>query len=215
MEPLIFPKNPENAPAMERYMKNHFVFAGVPKSIRGGLQKELLKESRTWPVAELLDQIAFYYQQTEREYQYLAIDLAQENVRRLTFEDLQTLLPLVSQKEWWDSIDSWRKVYGTWAKLHPDYLTEVFGLFDKQPDFWLRRIAITLQLQFKEAINRSLLKKAIEYDMNTEEFFIQKAIGWALRDYSKTNPDWVRQIVDQGRLSALATREASKYIIRK
>ncbi|MGX7163034.1 DNA alkylation repair protein [Enterococcus massiliensis] len=212
MEQVIFPKNEENAIAMAQYMKNRFLFAGVPKPQRAFLQKSLLTASKNWSVEDVLVEITTYYQKEEREYQYLAIDLAQKNVRRFSFEELEKLLVLTAQKEWWDSIDSWRKFFGTWVLQYPEKLEAVFLLFDQQPDFWLRRIAITLQLQFKEKTDRELLKKAIEYDMNTEEFFIQKAIGWALREYSKTNPEWVRQVLLNQHFSKLATREASKYL---
>lgn len=212
MEQVIFPKNEENAIAMAQYMKNRFPFAGVPKPQRAFLQKSLLTASKNWSVEDVLVEITTYYQKEEREYQYLAIDLAQKNVRRFSFEELEKLLVLTAQKEWWDSIDSWRKFFGTWVLQYPEKLEAVFLLFDQQPDFWLRRIAITLQLQFKEKTDRELLKKAIEYDMNTEEFFIQKAIGWALREYSKTNPEWVRQVLLNQHFSKLATREASKYL---
>ncbi|WP_301405564.1 DNA alkylation repair protein, partial [Enterococcus entomosocium] len=80
-----------------------------------------------------------------------------------------------------------------------------------QEDFWLRRIAITLQLGFKEQTDVALLERAIHADRSTKEFFIQKAIGWALRDYSKTNPLWVKEQLTK-ELSKLATREASKYL---
>ena len=161
-------------------------------------------------MSDLLELVVTYYGQQEREYQYLAIDLVQKNVNRLSFEELTGLLPLVSQKEWWDSIDSWRKVYSTWAKRQQE-TKAVFQLFEKQEDFWLRRIAITLQLGFKEETDVVLLSQAIEEDRLTAEFFIQKAIGWALRDYSKTNPLWVKKQL-QGEWSKLVVREASKYL---
>ncbi|MFV0560678.1 MAG: DNA alkylation repair protein [Enterococcus sp.] len=212
MTRLIFEKNAEEAVGMARYMKNHFDFAGVKKPVRAQLQKPYIKDSKQWAIPKLLSEITYYYQQPEREYQYFAIELTQNNVKRLSFENLKELLPLVQQKEWWDSIDSWRKVYGTWIGLHPEYLERIFGLFEQQEDFWLRRIAITLQLQSKEKTNCDLLKKALYYDMNTEEFFIQKAIGWSLRAYAKTDPEWVRQLLRQENFSKLATREASKYL---
>lgn len=210
MQNIVFPKNREKAQQMEKYMKNHFLFAGVPKPERFTLQKPLLDQSLALPVSDLLELVVTYYGQQEREYQYLAIDLVQKNVNRLSFEELTGLLPLVSQKEWWDSIDSWRKVYSAWAKRQQE-TKAVFQLFEKQEDFWLRRIAITLQLGFKEETDVVLLSQAIEEDRLTAEFFIQKAIGWELRDYSKTNPLWVKKQL-QGEWSKLVVREASKYL---
>lgn len=134
MEKIIFPKNTEKAAQMEAYMKHHFRFAGVPKPERALIQKSLMKESQKLPVPELLSLVADYYAREEREYQYLAIDLVQKNVKRLSFENLVWLRELVSQKEWWDSIDSWQKVYSTWGKLHQE-IEAVFQLFEGQEDF--------------------------------------------------------------------------------
>lgn len=212
MDELIFPKNEEQAVTMEKYMKNHFIFAGVPKPERARLQKMFLAQSKQLEVTEILSLAKKYYQKSEREYQYVAIELIQLHVKRLAFSDLVMLLSLVQEKEWWDSIDSWRKVYTTWCMAHPDQLEQVFSLFIQQEDFWLRRIAITLQLGLKEKVNQSLLKKAILQDIKTNEFFIQKGIGWALRDYSKTNPGWVKDLLEHETFSKLAVREASKYL---
>lgn len=211
MELLVFPKNEEKAQWMENYMKNHFPFAGVPKPERAKLQQPFLAQSKEMPVPELLALVSYYYGQIEREYQYFAIDLVQNNIDRLTFTELEMMLELVGTKEWWDSIDSWRKVYSTWCKKHMEQRMAVYQLFAGQEDFWLRRIAITLQLGFKEETDKDLLVQAIEADRLTNEFFIQKAIGWALRDYSKTNADWVKKQL-AGELSKLATREAGKYL---
>ena len=168
-------------------------------------------DSKCLSVSEIIALADYYYGQIEREYQYLAIDLVQRNVQRFTFDELRALIMLVERKEWWDSIDLWRKVYSTWCLHHLEQLESVFVVFAQQDDFWLRRIAITLQLGFKEKTETQLLAKAIEADRMTNEFFIQKAIGWALRDYSKTDADCVREQLAKD-LSPLATREASKYL---
>jgi 3-methyladenine DNA glycosylase AlkD len=209
---LDFPNDESKAEQMARYMKNQFIFAGVQKPQRALLQKELLKDSTKWTVEELMTVISDLYQKPEREYQYAAIDLALKNVKRLEMEELKLFLSLTAQKKWWDSIDSWRKVYSTWCLSHFDQLSAVYDWFYGQEDFWMRRIAITLQLGFKEKTNQELLKKAYQYDMYTNEFFIQKAIGWALRDYSKTNPVWVKEQLGTETFSNLAVREASKYL---
>lgn len=208
----IFPFEPENAAKMAAYMKNQFAFCGVNAPERKKLEKPLLAASKTWSWLQLKAAIDFYYGQPEREYQYFAIDLAEKNLLRLTLEELKTLLPLVTAKKWWDSIDAWRKVFSNWCLAYPNFRQEVFAWFDQQPDFWLRRIAITLQLKFKEQTDPALLTAAILPDLATGEFFIQKAIGWALREYSKTNPVWVENFINEHQLSKLACQEGSKYL---
>ncbi|MBX8937522.1 DNA alkylation repair protein [Enterococcus gilvus] len=212
MEPLIFPQQPELAEPMARYMKNLFPFCGVKKPQRALLERPFLKESLTLPLPELIQEIFRNYHKDEREYQYYAIDLAQKNIQRFSLADLAELLPLLAEKSWWDSIDAWRKVFATWVLAHPTELKQVYAFFYQHENFWYRRIAINLQLLFKEQTDPALLAQAILADVTTEEFFIQKAIGWALRDYSKVNPDWVKNFMQQHSLSKLALREGSKYI---
>ncbi|AYC71429.1 hypothetical protein D5289_05000 [Lactiplantibacillus plantarum] len=79
-------------------------------------------------------------------------------------------------------------------------------------DKWVRRVGITLQLGWKERTDSQYLQTAILANQGDEDFFIQKAIGWALRDYSKVNPEWVRTFVANHALSALAQREGCKYL---
>ncbi|MEO1783206.1 DNA alkylation repair protein [Enterococcus diestrammenae] len=209
----LFPFEPENAASMAAYMKNQFPFCGVPSPERRRLEKPFLTASRQWALPELVATAAAYYRQPEREYQYFAIDLAQHNLKRLTLGDLENWLPLLGEKQWWDSIDAWRKVYSDWCFLHPEQLTTVFGWLYGHEDFWYRRVGINLQLKFKAQTNQEILAQGILADMATDEFFIQKAIGWSLREYSKTNPTWVADFIDtHPALSKLAVREGSKYL---
>lgn len=210
----LFPFEPENAAKMAAYMKNQFPFCGVPSPERRRLEKPLLKASRQWPLAKLVATVAAYYHQPEREYQYFAIDLAQFNLKRLSLTELRSWLPLLGEKQWWDSIDAWRKVYSDWCFLHQTQLTEVFGWFFGHENFWYRRVGINLQLKFKEQTNQALLTQGILADIAYDEFFIQKAIGWSLREYSKTNPAWVATFIgEHPELSKLAVREGSKYVL--
>lgn len=212
MNKVVFPKNKEKAEQMAAYMKNLFPFAGVTAPERAVLEKELLKESKKLPFIELFDLISFYYHKPEREYQYLAIDLATVNVKRFSFEDVLHFKPFVIDKAWWDSVDSWRKFFGLWGFQNLEEMPQLFEAFFGEKDFWHRRIAINLQLLYKEKTNTVLLKKAIIYDKTTDEFFIQKAIGWSLRQYSKTDHLWVQTLIKTTELSPLAVREGSKYL---
>lgn len=212
MSELIFPKNAEKAEQMAAYMKNLFPFAGVSAPQRAVLEKELLKASKKYSFNELLDLVHFYYAKSEREYHYLAIDLAITNVKRFSLEEVLQFKPLVIKHAWWDSVDSWRKFFGLWGIGHLAEVPQLFDAFFGEIDFWHRRIAINLQLLYKEKTDLALLKKAIIYDKTTDEFFIQKAIGWSLRQYSKTDPEWVKELIETTQLSPLAVREGSKYL---
>lgn len=212
MNTVVFPKNKEKAEQMAAYMKNLFPFAGVTAPERAIQEKELLKASKKLQFKELFELVDFYYHKPEREYQYLAIDLATVNVKRITFDQMLHFKPFVINKAWWDSVDSWRKFFGLWGFQNLEEMPQLFEAFFCEKDFWHRRIAINLQLFYKEKTNTVLLKKAIIYDKTTDEFFIQKAIGWSLRQYSKTDPSWVKTLIETTNLSPLAVREGSKYL---
>ena len=210
---LILSGNPEERSYMENYMKNKFTFLGLPKPDRAKQTKELLKESQTLKSSALFGLVSYYYHQKEREYHYLAIDLVQKNYKRLTKDEITAYIPFISTHSWWDSVDAWRKVFEEWVFAHPEYLKEFAHLFLVSDDFWQRRVGINLQLHAKEKTNTKLLEKAILFDIDTDEFFIQKAIGWSLREYSKTNPKWVTEFIESHpNLSKLAVREGSKYL---
>ncbi|WP_204250928.1 DNA alkylation repair protein [Saezia sanguinis] len=205
--------NAIKAQEMARYMKNRFPFLGINKPERHALIKPLLKHSQSWTPRQLSAEVLYYYGLPEREYQYLAIDLVQANVKRVTLADWERCyFDLLDQKAWWDSVDSLRKPLADLLLQNPDQLAHVVQLLMNDASLWKRRVAITVQLQYKEKTNKELLQQSIEASLTINEFFIQKAIGWALRDYSKHNPQWVRQFMAEHSLSALAAREGSKYL---
>ncbi|MCH5461565.1 DNA alkylation repair protein [Lactobacillus sp. LC28-10] len=204
--------DPALSTEMARYMRNQFPFTGLKTPERKRQSKELMTASKKIAIPELLTGIVLLFQREEREYQYVAIDLMVANVKRLTFADIQELAKLVTQKSWWDTVDALRKAFGDYIRLYPNEKRQVFELFNGADNFWLRRVAITLQLMEKEKTDTKMLTEAILPDIDTPEFFIQKAIGWALRNYSKVDPQWVGKFMASHQLTRLATREGSKYL---
>lgn len=204
--------NPSRALSMAAYMRNQFVFLGISQPERRKLCREFLNGSKKIPITELLALVKKLYEQEEREYHYLAIDLLRLNYRRLAYEDFRLFYQLIDQNAWWDSVDALRATMSLWLKENKQHLADAMTTLLAAESFWQRRVAITVQLLWKEETDTSWLEQAILKNMADQEFFIQKAIGWALRDYSKTNPDWVRAFLQEHQLSSLATREGSKYI---
>ncbi|MFC6181840.1 DNA alkylation repair protein [Lactiplantibacillus daowaiensis] len=211
MPPLFLPTHTENQAAMAAYMRNQFDFLGVKAPERQLLTRPIKAQSRQLTSAELSDWLAFYYAQPAREYHYVAIELALANVKRLTPAQYQWCQDQVTVQAWWDSVDSWRKVLATYIFQH-DALTDLGPAYLSAMAMWQRRLGITLQLSRKTLTDTVYLTAAIEMNQADPEFFIQKAIGWALRDYSKTAPEWVTDFLSQHDLSPLAVREASKYL---
>ena len=131
----------------------------------------------------------------------------------LVEDDIPRLKELVLTKSWWDTVDILDKVIGSIIynnkKLYPIMLE-----WGKDANMWLRRVAIDYQLLRKENTDVQLLEKILINNLNHKEFFVNKAIGWALRDYSKTNPQWVLNFIEDHRenMASLSIREASKYL---
>lgn len=202
----------ENAISMAKYMRNLFSFYGVPTPERKAIYKDLLKEEKKlgkidW---EFLEEC---YKDPHREFQYLVCDYLLTMKEVLTFEDISRIKQYITKKEWWDTIDCFDAVIGE-IGLRDNRVEELMLVWSKDKDFWLRRIAIDHQLNRKEKTNKELLEKIIVNNLGSGEFFINKAIGWSLREYSKTNPVWVKEFIDKykDKLDKLSIREASKYI---
>lgn len=131
----------------------------------------------------------------------------------LTKDDLPKLERLVVTKSWWDTVDILDRVVGSLVYDKPE-LGEIILQWSLSDNIWLRRVAIDHQLLRKEKTNVQLMEKILLNNLDQTEFFINKAIGWALRDYSKTNPEWVASFIEKNRerMVELSIREASKYL---
>ena len=201
----------EQAQPMKAYMKNNFEFLGVRSPDRRKAAKQFFKDFKTpeldWDFVEAC------WDQPYREFQYVAIDYLVAHKKNLVLADLPRLKKLAQTKSWWDSIDGLDKLVGKIILDNPE-AKQVMIDWSLDEDFWLRRIAIDHQLLQKEKTDIVLLEKILVNNLNQTEFFITKAIGWSLRDYSKTNPHWVRDFLGkyQHQMASLSIREASKYL---
>ncbi len=200
------------APAMSSYMRGCFAFLGIPRPALRAAAKPVLKELRAhsgvdWAFVDAC------WGADEREYQYVALDYLVAVRGRLSAADVPRLRALAQSKAWWDSIDVLDKIVGDIALRDPS-VNDVLRAWARDEDFWLRRSAIDHQRGRKTHTDTELLAEIIEANFGSSEFFINKAIGWALRDYSKSNPDWVGAFVDAHRaeMAPLSVREASKYL---
>lgn len=204
--------NPQEAPKMASYMKNQFGFLGIRTPKRKHLCQDFFKQAK---ISEQIDwQVVMQlWNLPEREFQYVACDYLRLLQSHLTVQDLPKLKELVQTKSWWDTIDSLDRTIGN-IEFPSEILNQTMLKWSKDNNIWLRRIAIDHQLLRKNKTNTALLEQILLNNLGQSEFFINKAMGWALRDYSKTNPDWVREFLKQHRqcLSPLTLKEASKYL---
>ena len=203
--------DPEKVPAMEAYMKNKFSFLGVQKPILKKIEREFFKPFIKHPIDWTF--VEECWQQPYREFQYIAMDYLDKKKKELRPEDFPKLKQLAQTKSWWDSIDQLDLIIGEITFHYPE-TKQVMLDWSKEQDFWLRRIAIDHQLMRKEKTDTDLLEIVILNNLGQSELFINKAIGWSLRNYSKVNPDWVGAFIDRYReqLSPLSIREGSKYL---
>ncbi|MBL8429768.1 MAG: DNA alkylation repair protein [Dechloromonas sp.] len=197
------------AKAMAAYMKGKFAFLGIQTPARRQATLPLIRAFTGDP----LDAARELWALTEREYQYVAVDLLRRQNKRLAARSLPALETLIQEKSWWDTVDGLAPTIGAIAAREPQLLSRMDALICS-PDFWLRRVALLHQLDRKEKTDEARLFEYCRRCANEQEFFIRKAIGWALRQYARTNPAAVRQFLDTNRekLSALSFREAAKHL---
>ncbi|WP_416828566.1 DNA alkylation repair protein [Ectobacillus polymachus] len=208
-------RNTENAEYMKRYMKNQFPFLGV----RAPERKELLKSflsTRPKPLAaELPIIIRSLWGLPEREFTYIALDILEKNKKCLDSSFLPLLEEMIITNSWWDTVDYIAsRLIGPIFSAHPDLIESFIHEWMHSENIWLQRTCILFQLKYKEKTNETLLFSIIEKLTDQKEFFIQKAIGWALREYAKTNEASVLQFVKTHSLAPLSKREALKHIVQ-
>jgi len=206
--------DPERAPAMAAYMKDHFEFLGVASPERKAVQKPLLRAARGFSIDEVLDVADRCWEADQREFQYVATDLLRAQANRLRPGDLDRLRTLVSSKSWWDTVDALAAhAVGTVVANHPRLQSTMDEWIDSD-DIWLARTAILHQLRRREHTDERRLFDYAERRAADAEFFIRKALGWALREYAKVAPDAVRSFVHthEHELSGLTRREALKHL---
>ena len=207
---------PGRAAPMQAYMRGQFVFLGVAAPQRRLAAKALLAGLQGVGAEVLLEHAQLLWQQPEREYQHVALDMLAMHRRQLLPEHIPALLDLARQRAWWDSIDGMADVVGDvlQAQLRRggDGHAHMEGAL-RHADFWLRRIAMLHQLGWRGDTDARWLFDAALALAHEDEFFIRKAIGWALRDYAHHAPAAVTAFANahRQRLSALSYREALKH----
>lgn len=201
----------EQAEKMSAYMQNKFVFAGIPKPKLMELIKPLVNET----VKEQLDWnlVLELWKCEQREAQYIALEYLQKHRKQLTAADINQLKIMIVEKSWWETVDTIDAFIGDLVRMD-DSLNDVMLEWAVSDNIWLRRVAIDFQQEYKDDTNVDILEKIIVANLGSDEFFINKAIGWSLRDYSKVNPAWVIDFIGRYRekMAPLSIKEASKYL---
>jgi 3-methyladenine DNA glycosylase AlkD len=201
------------ASPMKAYMKNQFNFLGIKTPTRRSAFKEYMKLHKLDNEKNLNLIVAELWEMNEREYQYCAIELAAFH-KKLWSEDIIILFEhCITTKSWWDTVDfigsEWMHYY---FKLFPDKIKPITDKWNKSANIWLQRSSLLFQKSYKKDTDLELLSTYIINLASSKEFFIQKAIGWMLREYAKTDAEWVKDFVSSNSLAPLSKREALKNI---
>lgn len=201
---------PGRAAPMRAYMRNQFVFLGIPTPVRRKALRPLFRQLKGGGAVQLMALAKQLWALPEREYQYAALDLLASRHKELGIQDIPALLSLAQDKSWWDTVDGLASIIGDiLAGSHEGMDAALIS-----PNMWLRRIAMLHQLGWRENTDTARLFSYARTLAPEQEFFIQKAIGWALRDYAHHHPQAVRNFLraEKDRLAPLSYREANKHI---
>jgi 3-methyladenine DNA glycosylase AlkD len=204
--------DPERGRGMQAYLKTTEPCLGVrlpevrrlTREAAAGTPMDVAEVERA---AGLLWREAAY-----REERYAATALTGLPAARGALELLPLYEEMITTGAWWDLVDGVSGRIRDLLLAHPDRLRPVLRGWARSDDRWLRRSAVIAQLGAKGRTDRDLLTEVVEVNAADPEFFVRKAIGWALRDLAKTDPDWVRAFLDTHELSPLSRREASKHL---
>jgi 3-methyladenine DNA glycosylase AlkD len=202
----------EKATGAKAYMRNQFEFFGIQTPVRRLITKEIF-ESGLPPFRDIPAIMKDAWLQPEREFQYFAVELLGKMKKEWNPDLIPLLEEMITQKSWWDSVDhisSW--ILGPFFQKYPELIKKVTKNWNQSENFWLQRSSIMFQKAYREKTDTKLLTEYILHCAGSKEFFIQKAIGWSLREYAKTNPEWVLTFVKKNQLPALSKREALKHV---
>lgn len=206
--------NPVQAAPMKKYMRDQFEYLGIktPQSI--ALQKEFFSRNGLPEIADLDAILRDLWALPEREFQYVAVGLLGRLEMQIPATFIKTVEYLITTKSWWDTVDSLAAgVVGTHFRRFPEVREKYLSKWRSSNNFWLRRTTILFQLGYKQDTDFELLSDIIRENLGSKEFFINKAIGWALRQYARTDPKAVKKFVNATKdLNPLSRREAMKHL---
>jgi 3-methyladenine DNA glycosylase AlkD len=208
--------NKKNAIGMKAYMLHQFNFFGIKTPLRDSIVKAHIKSHPLQDMNEIESIVIALWQMPNRELAYFAIDVFAANKKLWTPASIQLIEYCISSKSWWETVDGIASEWlGPYFKLFPEQILPITHKWNHSENIWLQRSSLLFQKSYKNETDTTLLSTYILHLKDSKEFFIKKAIGWVLREYSKTNAEWVIHFVATNSLSALSKKEALKRIHAK
>lgn len=204
----------ETAYGQKAYMKNQFEFYGIKTPMRQEIQRLFLNKKFLPPKAKLETLTKALWSKPQREFQYFAQEFVQCYATKFEKNDIRLFQFMITHKSWWDTVDFIAsKLVGEYFKTFPEEREKHIGKWIASGNLWLQRTAVLFQLKYKKSVDTELLSRVINPLLGSGEFFINKAIGWMLREYSKTNPEWVFDFCNRTSLDKLSRKEALRLIL--
>ena len=211
---LEFLGDKDIAAQQKAYMRDQFDYYGCKMPTIKSALSEFLKDNKAISWTELKDQVIWTWKQPQREWQMVGMFYLQK-MKKLWQDDLVEFAEvLITEKSWWDTVDFLASnVVGKFLEKKSELAEEKMNQWNQSDDMWKVRTSIIFQLKYKAEVNKEFLAKAILRHEDSTEFFIRKAQGWALRQYSRFNPEWVGEFLEQNqKLSGLTKREGGKFL---
>jgi 3-methyladenine DNA glycosylase AlkD len=205
--------DPKRAAAQSAYMRNQFSFFGIMANERKEILKPFLRKENRPNKEDLESVVKILWRKPEREMHYAAQELASKYLRETEKKDIEWYEWMITNKSWWDTVDFIAATLaGNYFQKFPDERDKRIKDWLESENIWLQRATLIFQLKYKDQVDSDLLASNIHHLVGTNEFFINKAIGWALREYGKINPEWVIDFTNRNDLNKLSRREALKHI---
>ena len=207
--------DPARAPQMQAYMKSAMPYLGVPMPLTRALTKRAAVDHPPPRLQDLIDAATALWRSADyREERYAATELTALRIASGRLELLPLYIEIIVTGAWWDHVDAVSQRIGALLIAHRAEMEPVVRAWSTDPDRWLRRSSIICQLALGDRTDTALLADVVEPNLPDTEFFVRKAIGWALRQYARTDPDWVRGFVQShaSTISPLSRREALKHL---
>lgn len=207
--------NADNAFHMSKYMRGKFPFYGIKTTERRHILKQAIANNKEELAANIREITFELYSFPQRELHLCATELFEKFLRKKYLpEDIVLIEKLITTNSWWDTVDFISKqILGQYLLQYPEAVNDTISKFSKADNIWLNRSTIIFQLGYKQKTDEKLLFQQCEIHKNSDEFFIQKAIGWSLREYAKISPQSVLNFVNSTSLKPLSHREAIRNLI--
>ena len=202
-----------DAAPMEQYMRNQFEFYGLKAPLRKEILRAFFKTNGHLELHDLKAFCRLVWAAPQREHQYAALEIVEKKIKILDASFISFFEELILEKSWWDTVD-WLAPNGM-GKLFlrfPDLMLPNTDRWIASDNIWLQRSAILFQLKYKEQTDFDLLTRYILKRADSKEFFVQKAAGWALREYSKRAADKVVPFIKNNQLAPLTKKEGLKWL---